>query len=419
MIDSLICPEVKEQNRMTILSAIDLSRCYGGRYVFYSTIGFIYFASPIIRGGAHRMTAIAGPVLLSSHTEFIDLDVAPKQSRHFNREKLLEVLRAVPVIDTARANALSEQLFVNSVQLSNNNGEPVAHSDGYESFLSYYLYKQKKGVDTAYGAIERELVMMLSEFDEDVAKALLDELICHIMFHTSQSLSMLKKRVLDFVFQMACVPEHEEGDYLHSMHSESDYFTVIDELESLAEIVIWLNGFIDHFFGSYFRMRATKHTELLSSIIDYMKLNYRERLTLEEVAKRFFISAPYLSKIFKDETDFGFNRLLNTIRIDKSKDMLVRSEASVSEIASNIGYEDQSYFTKVFKRHTGTTPKEYRLIMRAQKNRGESPPENVAYLLGKARQKGGGYDGRKRRTADKQKKGEAAFLHKKQPESLG
>ena len=68
----------------------------------------------------------------------------------------------------------------------------------------------------------------------------------------------------------------------------------------------------------------------------------------------------YLSKIFKEEMDCTFTGYVSRVRIEKSRELLLDGSISIADIAVMVGFEDQSYFTKVFRRTVGVSPGEYR-----------------------------------------------------------
>lgn len=94
--------------------------------------------------------------------------------------------------------------------------------------------------------------------------------------------------------------------------------------------------------------------------IEFMKANYSEKLDLQAVADHLYISTWYLCKVFKKELNNSFVQLLNEIRIQEAKKLLVESNHKVYEICELVGYTDNPYFTKTFKKYTGMTPNQYR-----------------------------------------------------------
>lgn len=85
-----------------------------------------------------------------------------------------------------------------------------------------------------------------------------------------------------------------------------------------------------------------------------------KKITLEEVASYVYLSPSYFSKIFKEEMKVNFNTYLNYVRIEKSKKLLLDDSIVLVDLSNLVGFEDQSYFSKVFKKITGVSPGKYR-----------------------------------------------------------
>lgn len=100
----------------------------------------------------------------------------------------------------------------------------------------------------------------------------------------------------------------------------------------------------------------------ISEAVCYMKKNYNRDISLEEVAKAGNVSAGYLSKLFKTEMQVGFLEYLTQLRLKESEKLLAQSSLSIKEIALSVGYPDEKYYSKLFKKTTGIKPSEYRKI---------------------------------------------------------
>ena len=92
----------------------------------------------------------------------------------------------------------------------------------------------------------------------------------------------------------------------------------------------------------------------------YIKQNYNRNLTLEETAGYVHLNPSYFSSLFKQTCGSSFKEYLNYVRVEESKHLLTNTNYSIIDIALSTGFENQSYFTKVFKKYTGLTPKQYR-----------------------------------------------------------
>lgn len=105
----------------------------------------------------------------------------------------------------------------------------------------------------------------------------------------------------------------------------------------------------------------------LWQIIDYMEKNYDQPLTLEEVAKKYFLSTSYLSRYFKQKMGMGFSRYLMNIRLKHSMKDLLYTNDSISQIAMNNGFPNSKSFSTFFKEVYKMTPHVYRDLHAVQK----------------------------------------------------
>lgn len=98
----------------------------------------------------------------------------------------------------------------------------------------------------------------------------------------------------------------------------------------------------------------------IEEMIEYIGIHYMEDLKLMDLARQFGFSYCYISTYFKENMAEGFSGYLNKLRIGKAKSLLLNSSQTIAEIGSEVGYTDQSYFGRVFKKLVGVTPGRYR-----------------------------------------------------------
>lgn len=108
----------------------------------------------------------------------------------------------------------------------------------------------------------------------------------------------------------------------------------------------------------------------------FIHTNYASSLTLKEAADFCGYSASYFSKFFKSFTGMTLIEYLNNYRLKKASDLLLTTNMNVIEISETIGFENHSYFIRLFRKHYRTTPKQYR-----NQHAHQSPnPENLPIL---------------------------------------
>lgn len=100
--------------------------------------------------------------------------------------------------------------------------------------------------------------------------------------------------------------------------------------------------------------------DIMEKVLEYIGLHYHEKITLANVAEQVFLSRSYFSKFFNEQMNCSFTDYINGLRVAKSETFLLDSGLPIAEVANMVGFEDQSYFTKVFKKFTGVSPGRYR-----------------------------------------------------------
>lgn len=94
--------------------------------------------------------------------------------------------------------------------------------------------------------------------------------------------------------------------------------------------------------------------------IKYIEKNYSKEILIDDICSELNINKCYFCSIFKKETGLTFSNYLNNYKIEKSKELLKNPNLSLLDISLSVGYNNQSYFSTVFKKITSKTPLEFR-----------------------------------------------------------
>lgn len=203
----------------------------------------------------------------------------------------------------------------------------------FSNFIS--SMQLKEGFDLLTEYINSAIAnMTISEFD-------LKTLIQNAFFNVISNFENLNFENLDLTsFKYKCFNDINDSLYL-------------DDLLSIYHDLI--NKSLE--ISSIYENQINSH--MIDKIIKYINDNYNKPLTLSFVSKLFNFNYYYLSSYFSSHNDEGFNEFLNKIRIEKACTFL-KQDIPISEISTLVGYSDQSYFCKVFKKFTGITPTKFR-----------------------------------------------------------
>lgn len=116
----------------------------------------------------------------------------------------------------------------------------------------------------------------------------------------------------------------------------------------------------DQKFRSIHRLNELDAARRMEDIVTYVETYYMEDLTLEKLATIFFLSREHISRKFKEKTGLTLSKFIIQLRTEQAKNWLKDTEESIYSISLLLGYQDEKYFSKLFKKVVGITPFEYR-----------------------------------------------------------
>ncbi|OQA86668.1 MAG: HTH-type transcriptional activator RhaR [Lentisphaerae bacterium ADurb.Bin242] len=101
----------------------------------------------------------------------------------------------------------------------------------------------------------------------------------------------------------------------------------------------------------------------LTRMLDYINRNFQKELSVDEIASVAHLSKTYVGEFFRERTGVTLVKYINTLRMEKARTMLTSEpDKNISEISDACGFQDSSYFTRVFRLTTGFSPTRYRII---------------------------------------------------------
>lgn len=115
---------------------------------------------------------------------------------------------------------------------------------------------------------------------------------------------------------------------------------------------------------------GTRKHQVVRDVISFIDTHLDEMISLSDAAEAVDLSAPYLSRLFKEVVGENFNEYVNTRRMLSAQRQLLTTGATVDQIARNVGFTTSNYFIKRFKQYFGATPAAYR-----SKNADQTPPQ--------------------------------------------
>jgi len=149
-----------------------------------------------------------------------------------------------------------------------------------------------------------------------------------------------------------CAELIEKTFFIHLERDPGWEFKVIGNVSSLFGIFTELQ---------YFEKEHIKTTDkIFSKIFDYVNNNYNKDISSSDIANYLHVSRSYFCRLFKKYFGDTFQNYLCKCRIEKSKSLLKHTNMSIAEIATDVGFNSLSYYSKKFKEYLLLTPNEYR-----------------------------------------------------------
>ncbi len=161
-----------------------------------------------------------------------------------------------------------------------------------------------------------------------------------------------------YYFILSLIENREDNSFPYDV----DIISHLNRLDSLKSILRWLEGFRDEIIKvleSSREIRVDKHVEMAQK---YVAKHYQEKISLSQVAAALNLSSGYLSSTFKKQTGIRFSDYVTEVKIHKAKELIGTHQYMMYEISDMLGFDTQYYFSTVFKKITGLTPKEYEAL---------------------------------------------------------
>lgn len=342
---------------------------FGGKYIYFCPAGLTCITTPIVGNYGAIAYITAGPFLMVDKEDYLKYDACellklPPQAL----SEMEKLVKDIPFVEPSVINKLSSLLFMATGFISSSYAarELVDKKNGNEiqNYIGEFILSLKSEEDASKSDYpfekENELLGAIVDGNPADASRLLNELLGHIFFKSGGDFSVIKTRVTELVVLLSRAAVEGGADSDHVFGLNHACIAQINDINNLESLCVWLSSIINKFTDHVFRFKNVKHIDIIRKAIEYIRRNYMKKLTLEDVACAVYLSPSYFSKIFKEEVNQNFSNYLNSVRIEKSKKLLLSGTVRTIDIPGMVGFEDQSYFSKVFKKLTGVTPGKYR-----------------------------------------------------------
>lgn len=338
--------------------AADLGEAYMAR----CPLGAVAITSPVFRRGIYDGSAAFMPVRMwawdaEARSELMraiaDLGLDPVA--------MIEAGGKMPEIDAGRSRALME-LIAALVTPDIEDMEVRRLVNSQQRQIGEMISSVKTGSELRVYPmhIEREMLERVRFGDRKGARALLNELLGHVFLRAPGNMKLMKARVLELVvvISRAAVESGAEMEALLGLNY--DYVAELSSVTSYEDLCVWVVRMLETFLDTVERSCDTPGSSQLGDAMNYIRKNFSQGLTLEDVAEHSLVSPYYLSHLFRERLGLTFVEYLTSVRVETARNYLAGTKLPIAVIAERIGYDDPGYFARVFKKNVGMTPMQYR-----------------------------------------------------------
>ncbi|MFI3238290.1 MAG: PocR ligand-binding domain-containing protein [Lachnospiraceae bacterium] len=340
----------------------------GESYIFSCHANLNHIVYPLIHNDIFLGSVLVGPFLMDDPDSTLVSDIA----KHYNipTDSLLELYdetHSISVLSPSTVTHISKLLYYLLRNVFSDDKEVYLHNQSKllqqskinESIQMYKSGGEKQIPQYPYDK-EKLLISKVKTGDITQSKALLNDLLGYVFFSEGNSIESIKSRSLELCSLLSRAAIEGGASTNDIFIINNDFFKNVESVATLDTLCFLLQSTVEAFIESSFSHPTAPNSELIKKVIHYIGEHFSEDISLADVADYVHLNPSYLSSLFKQTTGSTFKEHLNIVRVEESKRLLLHTDYSMIDIAISCGYEDQSYFSKVFKKYTGISPKQFR-----------------------------------------------------------
>lgn len=341
----------------------------GDGYIFSCPANYILFAIPVFKDNHLIANVLAGPIAL----DYPDMDLIDEIIQKYDlsldyRSRLYGTYSNVPLVEPHRARYLCKLFFSLFSNLSSSYSKRQEYQfakNAQQAEIGEYLQvaKNTTPMPASQYDLEKQLIEDVINGNREHASALLNEILGRIYFASGNNIEIIRTHCIELTALLSRAIIENGGNQKEVCQSTDTFLHTLTNTKDLTDLSMALMEILHNFISLAFIKYKIPETPALQTALEYINDNYCTDITLQEVAAYAGLNPTYLSSLFKKEMEINFSDYITEKRITQAKFLLKNSNATIVDIAGTLGFQSQSYFSNVFKKYTGMTPKQYRYTL--------------------------------------------------------
>ncbi len=343
------------------------SKSLGESYIFACHAGLNSIAFPLVNVGEILGSVIIGPFLMEAGDSSIISEMADRYhlSTSFSLD-LFEELDNVRILSPAKVNQLKKLidhllsgLLPSERAILLQTQQKMSQQARINETIQVYKEQESDQSLSYFNKKEKDLLAKVRSGTTNEVKALLNDLMGHALFSEGSNLENIRVRSIELTTLLSRVAIDCGARTENIYRLNTQFIAQLYHEETLEDICMQMQDVLESFMSAMFS-ETDKGNPYIRKALRFMNDNYSEHLELAQVADYVELSPSYFSSLFHQVVGTSFRDHLNRIRVEESKRLLLSKKYSLADIAVTMGFPDQSYYCKVFKKVVGVTPGKYR-----------------------------------------------------------
>ncbi|MFI4910465.1 MAG: helix-turn-helix domain-containing protein [Sedimentisphaeraceae bacterium JB056] len=347
----------------------------GQPYVTICHAGILLGCVPVMEGNLPLGGLFYGKCLCEPVSDGLCEDISKRlQGVVSKRARINEALEGLPLVSTRKLQEASDFLFILFYQITGLDPRVVnwrRERSDQQSQIGELIAEQKQQSAAAINhyEYERKLLNKVRIGDRTETREILNLMLASIMLGAPGDIDVLKARMLELISVLSRAASEGGVDINLLLKKNLNNITRLMKVETQQDLCTWVGRAVDDFIELVHSKQDSRRISQIRPAIEYIEANYDKPISLSDVARSTHLSVSRLAHIFKEQAGVTIVDYITNVRIEMAKNMLIGTNKTCTEICFEVGYNNQSYFTRTFKDLTGMTPRQFRNSNRTERGK--------------------------------------------------
>lgn len=346
--------------------AVEIAAQTGQSFITICHAGIVLVCVPVVDTDRIYGGMFFGRCLWEPVTPILIRDVERRlRGSQAAQDGIIEALQHLPVVRGRQIHNAAEFLFDLLYEVGGFDARVIRwrrQRSKQQSEIGEFIQQRKKlGAEWQYPLkSERALLQKVKIGDRTGAKEILNSILGTILFKDIGDLGILKARLLELLSVLSRAAVEGGVDVETMLEKNLTFVNKVMGIDDQEDLCAWISTALNEFIELVYSSQDARKVSQIRPAINYIDANHDKPMTLAEIARASHLSVSRLAHVFKEQMGITVIEYVTSVRIDRAKHLLLATDQSCTEICFEVGYNNQSYFTRTFKAVVGMTPRQFR-----------------------------------------------------------